>query len=85
MEIREAVNETKSGKVPGLYGFPLECLKKDGLAVLECLDRLLNVSLIWGFYLWTVCCMYACCVLHVCNLSPLVTNLNVATQETLVC
>ena len=25
-EVREAVNEIKSGKVPGLDGFPVECL-----------------------------------------------------------
>ena len=35
MEVREAVNEMKSGKAPGLDGFPVECLKKGGTAVLE--------------------------------------------------
>ena len=34
----------KSGKAPGLDGFPVECLKKGGMAVLEWLVRLLNVS-----------------------------------------
>ena len=29
----EAVNEIKSGKAPGLDGFPLECLMKGGMAV----------------------------------------------------
>ena len=33
----------KSGKAPGLDGFPLECSKKGGIAVLEWLVRLLNV------------------------------------------
>ena len=39
MEVREAVNEMKSGKAPGLDGFPVECLKKGGIAVLEWLVR----------------------------------------------
>ena len=47
-EVKEAVNEMKSGKAPGLDGFPVECLKKDGMAVLEWLVRLLNVSLDMG-------------------------------------
>ena len=34
-EIMEAVKEMKSGKAPGLDGFPVECLKKGGVAVLE--------------------------------------------------
>ena len=33
-EVREAVNEMKSVKAPGLDGFPVECLKKGGMAVL---------------------------------------------------
>ena len=28
VEVREAVNEMKSGKAPALDGFPVECLKK---------------------------------------------------------
>ena len=36
----EAVNEMKSDKPPGLDGFPVECLKKDGMAVLKWLVRL---------------------------------------------
>ena len=34
----------KSGKAPGLDGFPVECLKKGGMAVLEWLVRLLNLT-----------------------------------------
>ena len=34
-EVGEAVNEMKSGKAPGLDGFPVECLKKGGMALLE--------------------------------------------------
>ena len=32
-EVGEAVNEIKSGKAPGLDGFPVECLKKGGMSV----------------------------------------------------
>ena len=42
------MNERKSGKAPGLDGFPVECLKKDGKAVLEWLVRLLNLSFDMG-------------------------------------
>ena len=31
-EVGEAVNEMKSGEAPGLDGFPVECLKKCGMA-----------------------------------------------------
>ena len=31
-EVGEAVNEMKSGKAPGLEGFPVECLKKGDMA-----------------------------------------------------
>ena len=34
-EVREAVNEMKSSKANGLDGFPVECLKKGGMVVLE--------------------------------------------------
>ena len=34
-EVTEAVNEMKSGKYPGLDGFPVDCVKKGGMAVLE--------------------------------------------------
>ena len=47
-EVREAVNEMKSGKAPGLDGFPVECLKKGCMAVLELLVRLMNVRLDMG-------------------------------------
>ena len=49
VEVREAVNELKLGKAPGLDGFPVECLKKGGMAVLEWLVRPLNVSFDMGF------------------------------------
>ena len=42
------MNEMKSGKTPGLDGFPVECLKKGGMAVLEWLVRLLNLSFDMG-------------------------------------
>ena len=48
VEVREAVNEIKSGKTQGLDGFPVECLKKGGMAVLEWLVRLLNGSFDMG-------------------------------------
>ena len=35
-------------KAPGLDGFPVECLKKGGMAVLEWLVRLLNLSFDMG-------------------------------------
>ena len=34
-EVREAVNEMKSGKAPGLHGFPVECFNNGGMTVLE--------------------------------------------------
>ena len=40
-EVWEAVNEMKSGKAPGLDGFPVECL-------MEWLVRLLNLSFDMG-------------------------------------
>ena len=39
-EVGEAVNEMKSGMAPGLDGFPVECLKKGGMGVLEWLGWL---------------------------------------------
>ena len=47
-EVEEAVNEIKSGKVPMLDGFPVECLKKGSMAVLEWLVGLLNLSFDMG-------------------------------------
>ena len=52
-EVGDAVNEMKSGKAPGLDGFPVECLKKGGMTVLEWLVRLLNSSFDMGLHLWT--------------------------------
>ena len=34
-EVKEAVNKMDNGKAPGLDGFPVECLKKGGMVVLE--------------------------------------------------
>ena len=52
-EVKEAVNEMKSGKDPGLDVFPVGCLKKGGMAVLEWLVRLLNVCFYTGVVLPT--------------------------------
>ena len=42
------MNEMKSGKAPRLDGFPVECLKKGSMAVLEWLVLLLNLSFDMG-------------------------------------
>ena len=42
------MNEMKSGKAPRLDEFPLECLTKGGIAVLEWLVILLNLSFDMG-------------------------------------
>ena len=47
-EVGEAVNEMKSGKTPWLDLFPVKCLKKCCMAVLEWLVRLLNFSFDMG-------------------------------------
>ena len=44
ISIEEVRDEVKSGKASGLDGFPVECLKKGVMAVLEWLVRLLNIS-----------------------------------------
>ena len=77
-EVRKAVNEMRSGKAPGLDGFPVECLKKGGMAVLEWLVRLLNSSFDMGVVPmdWRGACT--------CTKGR-VTNVNVATIEVLVC
>ena len=51
-EVGEEVNEIKSDKARGLDRFPVECLKKGGMTVLEWLVRLLNLSFDMGVYLW---------------------------------
>ena len=79
-EVWEAVNEMKSGKAQGLDGFPVKCLEKGGMAVLEWLVRLLNLSFDMGLYLWTGMVLVQC----PCTQGR-VTNVNVATQEVLVC
>ena len=38
------MNEMKSAKAHGLDGFPMQCLKKGGMAMLEWLVPLLNLS-----------------------------------------
>ena len=79
-EVGEAVNEMKSGMVPGLDGFPVECLKKGGMALLEWLSRLLSISFDMGVVPmeW-----------RGASIVPLykgrVTNVNEATREVLVC
>ena len=47
-EVGEEVNEMKSGKAPGLDGFPVKCSQKGGMAVLDWLVRLLNLSFDMG-------------------------------------
>ena len=49
----------KSAMAPGLDGFPVECLKKGGMAVLEWLVRLLNLSFDNGgcAYVLAWCCI----------------------------
>ena len=47
-EVGEVRNEMKYGKARGLDGFPVECIKKGGMAVLECLVRLLNLCFEMG-------------------------------------
>ena len=42
-EVGEAVNEMKSGKAPGLDGFPVECLKKSGKKVKSFMAKSLPV------------------------------------------
>ena len=48
VEVRDSVNKMKSGKASGLHGFPVECLNIGGMAVLEWLVRLLNISFYMG-------------------------------------
>ena len=75
-EVGETVNEMKSGKAPGLDGFPVECLKNGGMAVLEWLVRLLNLSFDMGVVPMD---RRGACI------KGRVTNVNVATLEVLVC
>ena len=84
-EVGEALNEMKSGKAPGLNGFPVECSKKGGMAVLEWLVRLLNLSFDMGvvpMVYGLAWCLYS--VGPTCTKGK-VTNVNVATLEVLVC
>ena len=43
-EVKEAMNGMKSDKDPRPDGFPVECLKKSRMVVLEWIVRLLNAS-----------------------------------------
>ena len=59
-EVGEAGNEMKSGKAPGLDGFPVECLKKGAMAVLDWLVRLLNLSFDMGVCTYGLAwCLYS--------------------------
>ena len=79
-EVGEAVNEMKSGKAPGLDVYCGMFIKKGGMAVLEWLVRLLNLSFDMGVvYLWTGMVLAQC----PCTKGR-VTNVNVATQYVLV-
>ena len=58
-EVWEAVNETKSGKVPGLDGSPVECLKECCMAVLKWPVRLLNLVRCRGCTYGLAWCLYS--------------------------
>ena len=60
----DTVNEMKSGKAPGLDGFPVEYLNKGGMALLEWLVRLLNLSFDMGVVPidWRGACIYSASV-----------------------
>ena len=47
-EVWEAVNEIKSGKAPGLDGFPVECSQRGNTAALGWQFRRLKVSFDMG-------------------------------------
>ena len=80
VEVREAVKEMKSGKAPGQDEFPMKCLKKGRMAVLEWLVRLLNISFHMGVV--PMDRRGACIVLLYKEKGE---NVKVATQEVLVC
>ena len=77
-KVGEAVNEMKSSKAPGLDEFTVECLKKGGMAVLEWLVRLLNLSFDMGAVPidWRGTCIVPCT-------KGRATNVHVATREVL--
>ena len=68
------MNEMKSGKAPGLNGFPVECLKKGGMVVLEWIVFVLNLSFDIGVVPmdWRCACIVPCT-------KGRVTNVNVVT------
>ena len=78
-EVGEAVNEMRSFEAPGLDGFPVERLKKGGMAVLEWLVSLLNLNFDMGVVPidWRGACIVP--------LYKRVINVNVPTPEVLVC
>ena len=80
-EVREAVTEMKSGKASGLNGFPVECLKKVGTAVLEWLVRLLDASSDFG----VVPIDWRGAFSAQLYINARVTSVNVVTREVFVC
>ena len=70
----------KFSKARGLDGFPVECLKKCGMAVLEWLVRQLNVS----FDMGVVPMDWRGAFIAPCTMGRM-TNVNVATRQVLVC
>ena len=52
VEVSEAVNDIKSCKAPGMDGFPVECLKKGGMAVLEWLVKTVEHRKMYFGRLW---------------------------------
>ena len=80
-EVNGTVNEMKSGKAPGLDGFPLECLMKGGMAVLERSVILLNVN----FDMGVVPMDWRGAVYSTIVQREKVTSMNIVTREVLVC
>ena len=62
-EVREAANEMKSGKAPGMDGIKVECLKKGSFSLLEWLVRLLNLNFVMGVVpmYWRGACIVPLC------------------------
>ena len=71
----------KSGKVPCLGGFPQECLKWGGMAVLERLPRLLDECFDMGAVPKWTGVVYGYCP---CTRAGMVTSINVVSREVLV-
>ena len=75
------MNEMKSGKASGPGRFPVKCFKKGGMAELEWLVRLLNLSFDTGVVPMD---RRGACIMPLYT-KGMVTNVNVATREVLVC